>query len=512
MLVYFFWKSISFPLHDFANSYFPAHITNNSDTPEEILFDIYNYNRYIWNLGYEDVLADFYLNSPFNATFFYPFLSVENAFSAKIIFNFLSILLFVVALYILFGKFGKKVKWLFVLIPIICFVPLRNHILFGQSYFLVFALVVFSYALIEKQKKIIGSGLLTVVALLKIFPVLYGLPLLFKKDWKIIISAVGITIVLLVLSILLTGTTIWETYLFEIIPNAIKNKSTVNFQYNGQSMDVFLKTLFVKDSYYNPDAIFDNEQLFYILKWLFKSLIIGTAISISIAKKNKYFALLSIWVVTLFLIQSRTATYAQVLWLIPLFYVMSLSISKRKQITLLMVLFLVCNIPVSSLGSLPLVFKFSRLWLSLILASLFFTSLVKRIDYRFVVLGLLLMIPLHLDMFSKPEKDLSEYVLEQKDHFMIFDFKEENDVLIYNALGKNGNDVVITEIALNSFNEEVCHIIDNQIVMDGKQLTNSPDVKKKPVLVNDCEVFYLTDSRSRRGAFTIKKLNICNAF
>ena len=90
LLSFLFWKSISFPLHDFANSYFPAHIVANSNMPETSLFDIYKFNSYIWDLGYNEVLADFYLNSPFNTVAFYPFTFLEDAYLAKSIFNVLS--------------------------------------------------------------------------------------------------------------------------------------------------------------------------------------------------------------------------------------------------------------------------------------------------------------------------------------------------------------------------------------------------------------------------------------
>ena len=512
VLIYFFLKSLSFPLHDFANSYFPAHITANSEEPEVILFDIYNYNEYIWDLGYREVLGDFYLNSPFNAVAFYPLTYVQNAYSAKAIFNCISILLFLISLYQLHKRLGKGIKWLIVAVPILFFIPLRNQIMFGQTYFLVFSLVIIAYMLFEKQKRISGSSLLVTAALLKVFPVAYGLPFLFKREWKTIFKTIIIAIVFLALSIAFTRTSIWETYFFEVIPNAIKNKSTVNFQYNAQSMDVFLKTFLVKDEYYNPSAIFDNEQLYYALKWIYKSVVVGIAISLSFSRKSELFALLSIWVVALFLIQSRTATYAQVLWLIPAFYIMSLSISKTKIIVFLIVLFLVCNMPISSLESLPLVFKFSRLWLSLILAGLFYSSFNKKINYKYIALGFLILLPLHLDIFSKPKKDNSTYVLEQQKHFMIYDFYEEKGVLIYRAIGKNGNEFVSTNLSIKSFDEAACSIVNNQIEVNGKQLTDTADLKKKPILINDCEVFFLTDSRSRRGAYTIKKIDICNSF
>ena len=55
------------------------------------LFDIYEFNYYIWNLGYPDVLVDFYLNSPFTISLFYPLSFIENPYVAKAIFNFISI-------------------------------------------------------------------------------------------------------------------------------------------------------------------------------------------------------------------------------------------------------------------------------------------------------------------------------------------------------------------------------------------------------------------------------------
>jgi hypothetical protein len=510
LLCYFLYQSFSFPLHDFANSYFPAHIVANYNAPEDILFDIYKFNSYIWDLGYEDVLADFYLNSPFNAIVFYPFSLIEDAYLAKVIFNGLSSLLFLLAIYSLFKKFGKRTLLLIITIPILFYVPLRNQILFGQSYFLAFAFVVFGFLWIEKNKEISGGGLLTLAALLKVFPVAYGIPLLFKSQWKVIISAVLIGLVILVLSIWFTGTSVWETYFFEVLPNAIKNKSTVNFQYNAQSIDVFLKTLFVQDAYYNPTAIFNNERLYVIIKWLLKSIIIGIALSLSFSKRKDLYALLSIWIVTLFLMQSRTATYAQILWVIPAFYIFTSKVHAYKKISFFAILFLVCNLPISRLEHLPIIFKFSRLWLTIGLAIFFFFCLNNKINFKYLGLGFLLILPLHLDMFTQVEEDTSTYVLEKQEYFMIFDFAKNGNFLSYDALGRNGKETIKTSILVSKFDDTSCVIENNQITLNGRQLTKDSSLKKKPILVNECEVYYLTDIRSRRGAFTLKKIDICD--
>jgi len=510
LLCYFLWKSISFYLHDFSNSYFPAHIVANSNTPEIILFDIHTYNNYIWDLGYEQVLADFYLNSPFNAVAFYPFIFIQDAYIAKAIFNALSCVLFLMAIYALLKRYGKKTLWFVIIIPILFYVPIRNHILFGQTYFLIFVFVVFSFLWFERHRNSYGAMALVFAVALKIFPIFYGIPLLFKQQWKSLLILVVLGFSVLGLSVWFTGSFLWETYFFDVLPNVIKNKSTVNFQYNAQSIDVFLKTLFIRDTYYNPTALFDNGRLYVSIKWLLKSIIIGVAVSISFSNKKNLFTLLSIWVVTLFLVQSRTATYAQILWIIPAFYMFTSSAGHLKKICFFVILFLVCNIPISKLEYLPIALRFSRLWLTIGLAILFYSSFNKKLNYKYIGLSFLLLLPLHLGLFSKPKPSVSTYVLEQQEYFMILDFAKKGNILTYDALGKNGKETIKTNIKIDTFNTFSCNIENNQIILNGKQLTDDTSLKKKPVLVNNCEVYYLTDARSRRGAFTIKKIKVYN--
>ena len=510
LLCYFLCNSISFPLHDFSNNYFPAYIVANSNTPEIILFDIYMYNNFIWDLGYEEVLADFYLNSPFNAVAFYPFMFIQDAYIAKAVFNILSCVLFLIAIYGLFKRYGKKTLWFVIFIPILFYVPIRNHILFGQTYFLIFALVSFSFLWFERHKNSYGAMALVFAVALKVFPIFYGIPLFFKQQWKSLLILVILGFSILGLSIWFTGSFLWETYFFDVLLNAIKNKSTVNFQYNAQSIDVFLKTLFVQDVYYNPTAFFDNERLYVIIKWLLKSIIIGVAVSTSISNKKNLFALLSIWVVTLFLVQSRTATYAQILWIIPAFHMHTSSAGHLKKISFFVILFLMCNIPISKLEYFPVVIKFLRLWLAIGLAILFYSSFIKKLSYKHIGLSFLLLLPLHSELFSKTKSSVSTYVLEHQEYFMIFDFAKTGNTLTYDALGKNGKETIKTNIKIDTFDTFSCNIENNQIILNGKQLTDDTSFKKKPVLVNNCEVYYLTDARSRHGAFTIKKIEVCN--
>ena len=504
---YFFYQSLFYNLHDFSNSYFSARMIREGVSHSQ-LFDIYEFNSYIWNLGYTDVLVDFYLNSPFTISLFYPLSFIENPYVAKAIFNLIGIVLFIWSLFVLIKKkFDGKYSILLIL-PILFFIPIRNQILFGQSYFLILSLVIFGFLFMENKKEGIGASLLSIAVLLKIFPVFYGVSLLFNKSWKAILIGGLSLIVFILFSIYISGFSIWEAYFTEIIPNAIQNNSTVDFRYNAQSFDVLLRTLFMEDSYYNPNALFNNERLYVLLKWLFKSVVIAFAIGVSFTQKNNLFKLLSIWIVALFLLQSRTATYAQILWVLPAICFWKQNTTTTKKIIFLLILLVVCNMPVYALKQLPIFFKFSRLWLTLLLAILFYGSFSVKFNYKWLFISILILTPFHLKVLEKNKSIISEYVLAEKEHFIIYDFYEKGGYLFIKALGRNGDEIVKTDISISSFQENVLDIKGNQILLDKKVILEDYSLKKKPVLVNETEVYYLTDHHSRRGAYTIKKVSI----
>ena len=70
LCLYFLISSYAAPLHDFSNSYFSARLLHDDVAPETVIFDIHAFNTYIWELGYTDLLVDFYVNSPFTLTAF----------------------------------------------------------------------------------------------------------------------------------------------------------------------------------------------------------------------------------------------------------------------------------------------------------------------------------------------------------------------------------------------------------------------------------------------------------
>ncbi|WP_411767162.1 glycosyltransferase family 87 protein [Winogradskyella sp. A3E31] len=508
LCLYFLVVSFSAPLHDFSNSYFSARLLHDGIAPETVIFDIHAFNTYIWELGYTDELVDFYVNSPFTLAAFYPLAYIENPYVAKLIFNGISILLFLIGLYLLAKKTVKNSQWLLLIIPILFYVPIRNNIVFGQSYFMILFLVVAGYYFLERQKRYGTALLLGFAALLKFFPAFYGIPLAFQKRWKTILLCIGATLLLVLLGISITGYTLWASYFTDILPHTFLSKTTIDYRYNYQSLEVFSKLLFVEDAYYNPNVWIDNERVHHIFMWIVKALVIGSAVGISFRKKNNISTLLAIWVMALFLIQSRTVTYTLILLVIPLFVAFSSAIKTKYKLMLLGVTLLICNFPFHKLGGMPLVIQFSRLWLVILLSISLYVSIGGKLYIKHVLIVFLLMSPLYYNSLKSKTPEISQYALSEKKHFMIYDFYNEEGKLAYKALGRNGEETIATDFSVTSFDTEAVTIKDHQLYIDNRMITKTISLKKKPVLVNNSRVYFLTDHHSRRGAFTLKYIDI----
>ncbi len=532
LCLYFLNQSFSQPLHDFSNSYFSARLLHDGIAPETVIFDIYMFNEYIWGLGYTNELVDFYVNSPFTLAVFYPFAYINDAYIAKAIFNGLSITCFLLTLVLFARNHLKKDAWLLLFVPLLFYVPIRNQILFGQSYFIVLFLVVLGFSFLKKNQFQFGSGLLSFTILLKFFPVFYGIPLLAQKRWKAILWGVTLTAVLCGLGIAITGPELWKQYFFDVLPHTMQSKTATDYRFTYQSLDVFFKTIFIQDAYYNPEVWQASDKMYAIANWATKGLVIGSAVYATLQKKKDLFTVLAIWVTALFILQSRTATYAQILWMIPLAAIYKLEVSIKLKVTFAVLLFLVCNLPFHRLGGLPVLVQFSRLWIVLLLAILFYWGSVKKFSLKSVLIAFILLFPLHLEVMRANTQDKSQYVLAKKEHFMVYDFSvhvppeasadsrrlepmaldeaQEKKQLVYNVIGRVSGKNLATGINVNSFDENAITIKEHQLFFGDRQLTYNISLKKKPVLVNGCQVYFLTDHHSRRAAFTIKVIDICD--
>ncbi|WP_258101660.1 glycosyltransferase family 87 protein [Marinoscillum pacificum] len=503
----FYLKSLNFPLHDYSNSYFPSTLLIDGIQPEKVVFDIYDFNTYAWNKGYPEVFIDFYLNSPFTSTFFYPFALIENAYLSKAIFNLLSIAILLLASYLMFKQLSVN-GWLIGIIPLIFIIPIKNNLLFGQSYLLVFSLIALGFLLIDKKNPRIGPGLFVLAGFIKVFPILYVPALIANKKWSSLVWTSISAFLLLTISIMLGGFGFWESWLTDVLPNASANESSIDFDFRAQSFDVLCKSLFIYDPYYNPNVLFESPILYRTLKLLIKGVIIGVAVYASVINRTHLFKLLAIWIVTGFLWQSRTASYAQIMWCIPLIVYQTESPSIKKTIIFAILVFSIANVPYPLFVNMPIIFQYVRLWFTVAGSIMFLALILPKLDYRYMLTGIAFILLINYKNLDNELIDHSEYVLSKREHFIVHDFGVRNDQLFYNVITAGGSLQIETNIKVFANDTSRCSIRNNQIYLDNNQITFDPSLKKKPMIINNEDIYYLTDRRSRRGAFTLKKINI----
>lgn len=506
---FYLFKSYNFPIHDFSNSYYASKYLVEGGNDTRTLYDIHNFNTYINEVSGKQGMRDFYLNSPYTGFLFAPFSSVEDVKLAKLIFNCVSIILFLHALFLLIKVHWKEDDRYLLFIPIVFFVPIRNHVLFGQSYFVVMASVIYALHFYRSKKLVLSAGFLANVILLKVFPVFYAMPLLIEKKWKALGVGVLVTCLLLMLSVSIIPSSLWVDYLTDIMPTALSNGSTIDFYPNYQSWDVFMNLLFVKDDYYNPNGLYYHSSYYLLGVWLFKVIVFGVAWALSCKLKGNIFQSVSIWILALFLIQTRTPTYSLVLWLVPLISLSSLIRKKWIKLLGLLGVLIICNFSFHRLVDEWLLISMSRLWLTLLIITFIAYSIGPRWQKIGFFLGACLFGTTLISSFKSMAPLQEEYLLDKKEYFMSSDMKEVDGYLHHKVLVRDGFEWVKTDQKTKRFDEACCALENGQIVFEGKAITHELSLKKKPVRIDDCTILFLSDFNARYGAFTLRKINIC---
>lgn len=216
---YYIYKAVGFPIHDFANYYFGAAFLADGNFTSNIYFPYY-FNKTIADMGYSGIFVSYAPNTPFLAFFFYPFtfLSPE---SAKLLFNIVSSLLFFISINRLAALYKIRTVYL-ILVPIVFFVTIKNSLLFGQVYFLLFFLLAETLLAYENKRFLKMSVLLSVAIMLKVFPVIFLLMLCFRKQFRTAFYVMIFCAVLFLISVAFTGIDVWVFCLEKSIAQSSK--------------------------------------------------------------------------------------------------------------------------------------------------------------------------------------------------------------------------------------------------------------------------------------------------
>jgi hypothetical protein len=493
-------RSVSLPWSDFAGYYFGG---------RELLsgrygnaYDMQNLNTLIASAGYHGVFVSYAPFPPFTSLVFAPFLPFPMG-QSKLLFNGFSVALFIFTV-IRSRKFFSISGPQILLLTIVFYIPIINNLAFGQSYLLLCCLLLEGYMAYKKDKIVLSSFLWALAAVFKVFPAVILLFLLLKKKYRQAAWLSAACALLLLLSLLINGWPAWKYYITEILPKVNNGELNDSFTFMFQSAFMLFKKLFVYDALLNPHPFYDNPYLFLTLAGLFKALILTACITFTVRARQRDFDSFAIWIMGSMLISPNGSSYSLILLLIPLLALMT---QKKTAAVLLpaLVLWAACYFPVFRLGNAPALLQFPRLYLLLI----FFAFLLRPLKTAWhpglwAALSLLFILPPIAGY--RRDTDNSTYFFPAEQHIFIYDYSVSKGGLVYSWWDDKGPQSAPAGFPVTSATAEGLEIKNKQIYYNGKQLTSSPDSKKRPMLINGAFILYLSDKNRGPGFYTLRRL------
>lgn len=498
LCIFYIYKSYNFVIHDYANYYFGGLFLKEGIFNSSIYFP-YHFNSAIANFGYKNIFVSYAPNTPFLAHFFWIFSFLKIGIS-KLIFNTISSLLFFFACYRLVNHF-KISKYYVLLIPIVFYIPIKNNLLFGQVYFLLFFLLSEGLlAYLKKQYKILAIYW-SLAIILKVFPILFVLFLLIRKEYKAIIYISFISSLLVIISIITIGIDTWYFYITKVLNRANNGEIAGMFVDNYQSFYMFCKRLFVFNETENRSPLLVAPKLFYGFFIFFKLLLVFIGITINKKSKNNLIVF-SFWCLVSILISPYGSTYSLLILLFLFFALINKCFVFRYKKIGLLFLFLISNCTVITKVEFPL--NYLRLYF----LTLFFIVLIwhfkKQIPLKKVSIAVFLF-SIGITVF-KDEKSNFKTVI--KTPILTYDYQLKNDKIYYSFWNENGENYLIKEYKYKIVDSTNIKIVDNQIFYKDKQITFDNSNKKKPLIINDSKVFFLSDAEIGIGFYSIRKLDL----
>ncbi len=403
------------PIGDFGNYYYAATFLTHGNWGIWI-YEPITFNQAIYELGQRNFFLNYTPVPPFTTLIYSP-LVVFDVSTAKVIWNLLNIVLFLVALYRLRSISNLGWNWLLLFVTAL-FIPLRNNMYEGQSYLLLVFLVVEGFYHYRKDSLWVMAICWALAIHLKLTPAIFLFFLLFEKGWKPILYLLVVVVIMFFCSLPLIGTDVWLHYLTTILPRLFAGEINNTYATNYQSAQVLFKQLFYQDTLHNPSASFHSPYT-YLLCWnIFKYVIISMSVYVSIWGSTSVLQRFSVWLTVSFLISGYGNSFSLILLIVPISLVL-LDTNKQKQILLVATLVIIGWLTYGYFESWPIVFHFPRLFALLVFLVLIvqWNHLKKAVSMVAVALAFAVLTS------RTPEQTTAEYVFNNEVALLCYDYK-----------------------------------------------------------------------------------------
>jgi Glycosyltransferase family 87/WD40-like Beta Propeller Repeat len=214
-------------------------------------------------------------STPFSTLAVYP-LTGLSALSAKHCWIVINFGLLIAALYLV--RAMTQLSWRRIALVAALSIPLRTNFLTGQYYVLLLFLLTLACYLYLRQKRFVAGVIVGIAAGLKIFPVVYLLYFLRRRDLKAFAGGVVGGLGSAVTSVVAFGWEANRTYLFQVLPATLRGEAMAPYALKVASLAALLHRLFVYEPQLNPHPALHAAWLFAVLHPLLQMAVMAPAL------------------------------------------------------------------------------------------------------------------------------------------------------------------------------------------------------------------------------------------
>jgi hypothetical protein len=157
-------------------------------------------------------------------------------------------------------------------------VPLQRNLLYGQFYIFLLVLIVAACWCYVKEHYVLSGALIAVAAACKIFPVLFIVLYLQRRNWRALASCAVTGIGSAALSIAVFGWNMHRTYLQQILPWALHGDAMPPYIPSAASISGLLHYLLLPEPQWNPHPWHNSPLLYALLQPSLQMLLLAPAI------------------------------------------------------------------------------------------------------------------------------------------------------------------------------------------------------------------------------------------
>jgi hypothetical protein len=272
------------------------------------------------------------------------------------------------------------------LLMFLAVIPLRNNFLFGQLHIFVLLLLTLAAWLYVEDWLFFCGIVLAVAATAKIYPALFLLFFIFKKQWHAVVGlVVGLTSAALT-SLYLFGSDACWLYAQQVLPRALRGEVTDPYNVAWNSFSALLRRLFISEPELNPNPVAHLPWLYAFLYSAINSFILVAfmwAIGSRTGDRDRRKLEWAIFLFLLLLLSSQPASYHFVALILTTVLVVDYLLTRQRRFEagLIVVIYaLICG-PLIQLPWVPAtawrnLFFFPRLALMIVLGGMLLWILI----------------------------------------------------------------------------------------------------------------------------------------